>query len=159
MAPAVNKRTASMADLSNYAERLPKFERTGSYCQEEKYKNYHIQLQEIISGCQANPELVAIVYGKYAEAVKQLKTSVDWEMSEIFSPPPRNLMGVPTEYVLEFIAKNTDLTAKGLAALQRNDSKGGHKLFSAYDPVAGGSSRGRRHVVSRLFEPDRQAPP
>lgn len=129
MAPATNKRTASMADLTNYAERLPKFEKTGSYCQDEKNKNYHIQLQELISGCQSNPELVAIVYGKYAEAVKQLRTGGDWEMSKIFSPPPRNLLGLPTEYVLEFIAKHTDLTAKDLAALQRNDPKGGHKIF------------------------------
>lgn len=123
------KRKCGSNDLSPFAVKLPKFERTGNQIDDEKNKNYWIQLQQMITGCQSNPELVPIVYGKFCEAQQMLAQTGEWQLSEMFSPLPKNLYSSPDEVVFEFLVKNSDLQADHLGAIQKRDPKGPHKIL------------------------------
>lgn len=104
---------------------------------DEKNKNYRIQLQQMISGAQENPELIPILFGKYTEALQNLAAGGDWQMSELFSPVPKNIYSLPDEFVFEFVAKHTDMTGDKLAALCKTDPKGAHKLFLSLTQLPG----------------------
>lgn len=119
------KRKCGSNDLSPFAVKLPKFERTGNQIDDEKNKNYWIQLQQMITGCQSNPELVPIVYG----VQQMLAQTGEWQLSEMFSLVPKHLYSLPDEFVFEFLVKNSGLQADHLGAIQKRDPKGPHKIL------------------------------
>jgi hypothetical protein len=131
------KRAASSSELSPYAAKLPKFERTGSVIEDEKNKNNWLQLQAMINGCQSNPDIVSILFGKFTET-RQLFTSVgEWQLAEMFQPTPKNLWALQDDFVYEFIISHSDLKTEYLVAIQRADPKGPHKLFLAMVQLPG----------------------
>ena len=46
-----------------------------------------------------------------------------------FSPPVRNLLGLPDEFTFVWLQKTTDLTQDLLIAIRRKDPKGPEKLL------------------------------
>ena len=135
---------ASFEAISPYALRLPKFDLSGVYKEDEKLKNYHFQLQIIVSGCMKNPDMVPILYGKYCEAMKMEQVAHGWNQAGLFAyVQPRNVQAIPDEWIIEIIGKHSNLEEGWQGLLH---------LFG-HDSIASVFQDGGRHVGQRCDEP------
>ena len=122
---------ASFDAISPYALRLPKFDMSGVYKEDEKLKNYHSQLQIMVSGCMKSPDMVPILYGKSCEAMKMEQEAHGWNQAELFAyPQPRNVQAIPDEWIIEFLGTHSDLAVEDCVAINKKDGKGCHKICS-----------------------------
>jgi hypothetical protein len=122
----------SIADVSPYASRLPSFHSTGEFFTDERAKTDHIQLQSMIDGCLKNRQLIPICFGKFTEAMKALVCNPVLDRSAVFAPPaPKNLMGLPIAFLIQWLVSKTDMTADMLLAFTQIDKKAIHRLFLA----------------------------
>ena len=108
-------------DATPYANKLPEYDRSGNWTQDQHLQTYHSQLAIMITACQKNPDLVPVLYGKFAEALKTMKQANGWHAAELFHPIPRHLSSVND---------GTDITAVLLGQINRKDPKGSHNVFS-----------------------------
>ena len=89
-------------DAAPYANKLPTYDRSGNWTQDQHLQTYHSQLAIMISACHKNPDLVPVLYGKFAEAQKAMKQANGWHAAELFHPIPRHLNSVDDGFIMSF---------------------------------------------------------